>query len=111
MRAELLTVDLDRHVRVRLQVVEPARVGRRAALRRDDDVPFAVPRIDDRRHAGLARLRTFGGEYQDVSTHERTGCRLALVGSHVFDEVAIEVTECAHGFLQPRPGAWDSELA
>src|SRR5260370_35431062 len=66
---ELLAADLDRHLGMRDEVVVPARIFRRTALRRDDDVAVAVLAVDQRRRVSRPAL---GALVRD-NYHRRSG--------------------------------------
>src|SRR5207302_10338044 len=89
-RLELLAAELDGHDGVRAKVVIPGRVGRRAALGRHDHERVAIAREHDRVGALSAALRAFGGEEEDVATHERTLGHLAM-RPEVLDQAAVPV--------------------
>ena len=89
-RAELLRPDLDRDLGVRAQIVVPGGVRGRAALRRDDQVPVAVPGVDKGVGAAMPALRALRGQKEHVATGERALGDDAAILPEVGDEIVVE---------------------
>src|SRR5437899_5090975 len=86
---ELLGPDLDLSVPMLHQVVVPARMQRRAALRGGDHVAVAIAVVDERRRADLSGLRPPRGQQQKLVA-EGTDA-LAAPGMELIDSALVPV--------------------
>src|SRR4030095_1451683 len=102
---EPLVADLDADLAVRFEIVDPGGILLRASCRAGHDVVVTVPGPREDGAPGLSGPRTPARHDQQRMPRQRHLGHLAVVGSHLGDELVFPVLDISHVW-----GSWASRF-